>query len=399
MSFGSHIGKAKTGTVLGRPVKCVAIVGGTHGNELTGIALTHTYRKTDVLSKRYPSLRCLTVTGNPDAVRLCQRFCDKDLNRCFTADILATKKSHNVEEKSLLEERRARQLADSFKENEVDLCIDFHNTTSSSNCIIISEWDPFSYHCALFMLEEAHHLNPNIKLFSPAPLPDGDPWLPDLHAHQSPFANVGSSVRANLGIEIGPQSHGTLHEWTYKLADTLLRAALTFCELYNTGQLHPAVDDREIFVLNHAVRFPDVDEEGPDLERLSSAIHPALQGRDFHPLHFGDPAFVLFGGRATKTVTRTRQVNTTVSTANPIISQGTGATIQAAKSKADVEATHAANCGAAIEVYTWQKGDLCYPVFVGEAAYRSKGIAFYACDRHMLRIPPLQCVVVGQQGP
>eukprot|EP01052_Picozoa_sp_SAG31_P045602 SAG31_NODE_8391_length_1460_cov_1.445996_2_plen_358_part_01 len=87
-------------------VRCVAIVGGSHGNESNGIALAkHFQDQPGVVSR--PSFETIVEIGNPAAVAANQRYIETDLNRCFLAETLAdtTSKHH-----STLEHRRAREL-------------------------------------------------------------------------------------------------------------------------------------------------------------------------------------------------------------------------------------------------------------------------------------------------
>lgn len=71
----------------------VAVCGGTHGNELSGVYLVRELLKgrKEVMEKEEeeeeaeeqpPSV--LTVLANPRAVLQCRRYVDTDLNRCFT---------------------------------------------------------------------------------------------------------------------------------------------------------------------------------------------------------------------------------------------------------------------------------------------------------------------------
>lgn len=63
-------------------IKHVLIVGGTHGNELTGVYLLKKFEQCPELIRR-PSFETITLLGNPKAVEAGVRYIDKDLNRCF----------------------------------------------------------------------------------------------------------------------------------------------------------------------------------------------------------------------------------------------------------------------------------------------------------------------------
>lgn len=68
----------------------VAVCGGTHGNELSGVYLVRELLKLqrEVMKKEQeedskPAL-VLLVLSNPRAMQHCRRYVDTDLNRCFT---------------------------------------------------------------------------------------------------------------------------------------------------------------------------------------------------------------------------------------------------------------------------------------------------------------------------
>lgn len=68
----------------------VAVCGGTHGNELSGVYLVRELLKLqrEVMKKEQeedskPAL-VLLVLSNPRAMQQCRRYVDTDLNRCFT---------------------------------------------------------------------------------------------------------------------------------------------------------------------------------------------------------------------------------------------------------------------------------------------------------------------------
>ena len=72
------------------PLRRVALVGGTHGNENNGIFLVNHYRRGDNMSElRRPSFESVQVIlGNPAAYKTRQRFVDEDMNRAFTVERL-----------------------------------------------------------------------------------------------------------------------------------------------------------------------------------------------------------------------------------------------------------------------------------------------------------------------
>lgn len=67
----------------------MAICGGTHGNEMTGVYLVQEMarRQKEEGEKAWP-LPLILVLSNPLAIQQCRRYTDTDLNRCFTSAIL-----------------------------------------------------------------------------------------------------------------------------------------------------------------------------------------------------------------------------------------------------------------------------------------------------------------------
>ena len=70
----------------------VAIVGGTHGNELTGVYLIKKFQQYPHLIHR-SSFETLSLLGNPKAIAARTRYIDTDLNRCFNESQLSDVKT------------------------------------------------------------------------------------------------------------------------------------------------------------------------------------------------------------------------------------------------------------------------------------------------------------------
>ena len=63
----------------------VAVCGGTHGNELSGVYLVRErLKKKQQQREGQESFSVTMVMGNPRAVQQCRRYTEADLNRCFT---------------------------------------------------------------------------------------------------------------------------------------------------------------------------------------------------------------------------------------------------------------------------------------------------------------------------
>lgn len=62
----------------------VAVCGGTHGNELSGVYLVREMLKAETGKEDRRLESVLMVLSNPRAMQQCRRYVDTDLNRCFT---------------------------------------------------------------------------------------------------------------------------------------------------------------------------------------------------------------------------------------------------------------------------------------------------------------------------
>lgn len=135
-------------------IKKVAIVGGTHGNELTGVYLIKKFQKFPHLIER-ENFNTLTLIANPKAVEVCIRYIDTDLNRCFQPEDLQNPKLINYEQ------MRAKQIAQYLHQEKVDFIIDLHSSTAHMGVTIILNND----NC--FLLRLAGYLstvNPLVKI-------------------------------------------------------------------------------------------------------------------------------------------------------------------------------------------------------------------------------------------
>lgn len=65
----------------------VAVFGGTHGNEMSGVTLVNLWMKNDDEIQR-KGVETRPFITNPKAVEKCSRYVDTDLNRAFTAENL-----------------------------------------------------------------------------------------------------------------------------------------------------------------------------------------------------------------------------------------------------------------------------------------------------------------------
>ncbi len=209
----------------------VAIVGGTHGNERTGIELVKRLLA-DCLSGRFILTRgeLLLALGNPRAIEKHQRGSEAgaDLNRCFTANSLGSKGAR-------YEEQRARELAEIFA--RVHLGIDIHATNTPSEPFLVSQRFPDSQIEQLCRCFKA-----GIVLTDPDWVFAGEPTtLDELFAKQG---GVG------LCYETGHASDTSrIDEVEQEIRQMLVMAGL----LKNEAQIHVAQTRQSIYQLSQAI--------------------------------------------------------------------------------------------------------------------------------------------------
>ncbi len=249
-------------------IKKVAIVGGTHGNEITGVFLVRKY-------EQYPNLiRCdsfetLTLLANPKAIEAGRRYIDVDLNRCFKLQDLQNPKLINYEQ--LL----AKQVALTVGQSKIDLIIDLHSTTSNMGLtVILHNNHPYLLGLAAYLST----INPLVKVLQYPPNQD--------HSYLRSLCELG------FAIEVGPVAQGTLNAELFLQTEALISSILDFIELCNQGKT-PKIP--QVFTLYKQVKAVDYPRD--EQQRIQAMIHPQLQFKDYEILHPGDPLFLGFDGK------------------------------------------------------------------------------------------------------
>lgn len=247
----------------------VAILGGIHGNELTGVYLIRKWKSDPDLITR-PTFEVFAVHGNPRATEIGRRYVDKDLNRCFLSDDLSNLSL------SSYEDNRAKVLNHSIgpKGNaKYEFLIDIHSSTSNIGItIIVTDSDIYS-------ILMTSHL---IKKY------------PELHIYMwhvngdQPYVN--SIFPMSVTIEVGPVANGVLDSRLLHNVEMLVYDMLDFIDKSNNG-------DRSInshcqaYVHKDILTYP-MDNTG----NMTAMIHPQRMDRDFIMMSKGDPVFITFTG-------------------------------------------------------------------------------------------------------
>jgi aspartoacylase len=242
-------------------------VGGTHGNERTGVALVE---HLEAQPQTWPGLELRTLLANPEAIAQNRRFVDRDLNRSFRPSDLgdAGLTDHEMQ--------RARVLAAELRPAgvpAVDFIVDLHTTTSNMGVsLLLASRNQLE-------LELCAHLTSTLDCRT---LLLGGLWEGEL-----PY--LKTLAPASVAIEVGPIPQGILRhdilertrEALYEVLDYLGRPPTKAAEAPRTLAAYEAVEN---------VEYPE-DAGGRRL-----LLHRDLQDRDWVPLEAGQPLFVSLGG-------------------------------------------------------------------------------------------------------
>lgn len=205
------------------PGKNIVVIGGMHGNELTGIRVVDQLREILKIQKIKQGTLTL-IHGNPKAIIRNARGSQDhaDLNRAFLEDEFTKK------HKALYEYHRARELAPYLK--EADIVVDLHATNKPS--------DPFSVissnEASRTELADFFPAN-NILVYSPELLPGTSLGYTEM------FGGI------SIAYESGQATDVTKVESTLKSVESLLRVqgVLDGDVRVNTGNqdIHEVVTD------------------------------------------------------------------------------------------------------------------------------------------------------------
>ncbi|WP_318442843.1 aspartoacylase [Photobacterium leiognathi] len=253
-------------------IKNVAVVGGTHGNEFSGIYLLKKWQSTPQSLAR-ESFSVETVFANPKAFDENKRYVDHDLNRQFGLHDLA-----NFELASY-EQSRAKALNEQIgpKGNaKSDFIIDLHNTTSNMGpSLILLQSDQFNRQLGAYVKEK---------------IPDAVVVFED-HTSVDDHLFVCSIANQGVIIEVGPQPQSVIRQDVLDWMEDMTGHILDFVHLYNTNEIPVLADSYNAYRYEETLKLP-VDEQG---ERIGM-VHKSVQDNDFEPLNPGDPIFTLFDG-------------------------------------------------------------------------------------------------------
>ncbi|NAW65365.1 aspartoacylase [Photobacterium halotolerans] len=255
-----------------KSINSVAVVGGTHGNEFSGIYLLRKWQQ-DARSITRESFTTQTLFANPKAHEENKRYLDSDLNRQFAVEDLANPDLANYEQSRA---KVMNAVLGPKGDAKTDFIIDLHNTTSNMGpTLIVLQSDDFNIRMGAYV--KAHMPEAVVVFEDQIPLAD----------HKF----VCSIAQQGVIVEIGPQPQSVIRQDVLDWMETMTGHILDYVDLYNKGQLPELPPTYEAFRYTETLKLP----ENAQGERIGM-VHKNIQDNDFRPLHGGDPIFTLFDG-------------------------------------------------------------------------------------------------------
>lgn len=253
-------------------VNRVAIVGGTHGNEYSGIYLLRQWQNNPDYVNR-ESFNCSMVLANPEAHKQNKRYVDCDLNRQFLPNLLADAELNNIEQ------TRAKQIDAQLGPRGnagTDFIIDLHNTTSNMGpSLILLQSDGFNLRMAAYL-----------KMKMPEAVIVLEDQVP---LEQQPY--LCAIAPQGVIVEIGPQPQSVLRHDVLEWMQTMTMHLLDYVHLQNVAELPKLPERLEVYSYTETLKLPE-DAQGNRL----GMVHRHVQDRDFHPVKPGEPIIALFDG-------------------------------------------------------------------------------------------------------
>ena len=276
--------------------KSVVVVGGTHGNEYTGVWCIKALDRALKKKMKYPSLNVSTILGNPRAHQENKRFIDEDLNRQFSYKALRESPS------GTLESKRAQELdailGPKFSDDPaVDVLIDLHTTTTNmGTTIIVGEGNPLMTQAAAYVIHKCQGDNVCVLMHT--------------HKNQQQRPHLSSIAPNSFSIEVGPVPQGVLRHDIVEKTQRALDAVLEFFERHNTQpeKVYEELQDcfrsgkvpcyrsakaRRPGEMSGKIAWPS-DPENDNFPAW--LVHKDVQDKDFQEIRTGDPLFVDLDG-------------------------------------------------------------------------------------------------------
>ncbi|AQA17134.1 hypothetical protein BST95_01785 [Halioglobus japonicus] len=250
----------------------VLVVGGTHGNEVTGVHLVRRLQRNPQELTR-DSFTAQTLLANLPAMAANRRYLEQDLNRCFTAALLNSEPQNGEQ---VLAHEINEKYGPKGADSPTDWIIDLHTTTANMGVtLVVQQHDPQAVDMALYVQQKM----PDVVIFDENCTRDEDPFLCSIGQH-------------SMLIEVGPVPQGLLRWDVFEQTARALAHALDFIDLRARGEDSlPSPRQADMYQFIEKLHLPR-DEHGA----ICGMIHPELQDRDYRELSPGDPIFISVDG-------------------------------------------------------------------------------------------------------
>ena len=251
----------------------VVIVGGTHGNERTGIQLIRRLRSNpQELARQH--FTADTFLANEAAIKQNRRYLDQDLNRCFTESLLSQQPINREQSLAQSINQRFGPKGDS----RTEWIIDLHTTTANMGVtLVVQQHDTQALDMALYVQQQM----PEAVIFYEDNAAADDPFLCSIASH-------------GFLIEVGPVAQGLLRWDVFEQTRVALSHVLDFIDSQIAGTVSlPSPREAQVYQFLKKLHLP-VDDNGD----VIGMIHPDVQDNDYQQLLPGQPLFILDTGEA-----------------------------------------------------------------------------------------------------
>ena len=228
----------------------LVVIGGTHGNEFTGVEIIRNLERDGVKNAVHDYE---LIFANPKSHEMKRRFVDFDLNRSF-----GNPKAFGYEKER--SEQLRKKIAGNF-----DYLIDLHSSTSNMGLTI--------------MLNYSDYLTLNAACYLKSKFPEAKIIMGEEDGKTSPF--IGSLCCAGMTIEVGPVANNLIDARLLFLAQAMVEALLAWD--FKDDFINK---DYEVFQSGKSYLYPT------SCPRGDWYIHPSFQNRDFVQLKKGTPIFI-----------------------------------------------------------------------------------------------------------
>ncbi|MDJ0662632.1 MAG: aspartoacylase [Crocosphaera sp.] len=247
-------------------IEKVALFGGTHGNEMTGIYLIKKFLKHPHLLER-STLQVFPFLSNPKAIQSRVRYTEIDLNRCFAPEDLGDL------DQVLYEQLLAKTIHQKLLNNQINFVVDLHSTTANMGLtLILSDTNDFHLQLCTYL----SLIYPELKIL--------------YYASTEKNKLLRSNTDLGLSLEIGAIPQGILDANLFIKTEKLIYSLLDYLEEYNQNKIDQKSHNLVFYEVFERIDYPREEEE------ITAMIHPNLQFKDYQPLNFGDPLFLTFEG-------------------------------------------------------------------------------------------------------